>query len=145
LARLYSDHNVSHYIGPLLWTLGHDLVFSRDIGATSLTDDALLLSTVRANRMFITHNRKDFRMLHDAWVTWPVAFGMALPPHPGILILDQAPPETLARVLADFLDVTSPEQLANAIFWWHRHDGWRQPIAGASWEPYQPLSEPGQE
>jgi hypothetical protein len=145
LGHLYFDHNVSHYVGPLLWTLGHDLVFSRDIGATTLTDDALLLSTVRANRTPITHNRKDFRMLHDAWVTWPAAFGMALPAHPGILILDQAPPESLARALAGFLDVTPPEQLANAIFSWHRHDGWRQPIAGARWEPYQPLSESGQE
>ena len=75
-------------------------------------------------------------MLHDAWVTWPAAFGMSLPPHPGILILDVASTETLARVLVDVLDETPIERLANAIFWWHRNDGWRQPISGAKWEPY---------
>ena len=88
--------------------------------------------------MLVTHDRHDFRMLHDAWVAWPAAFGVALPPHPGILVLDSALPETLARVLAAFLSDATTEALANGIFWWHRHDGWRQPIAGANWEPFQP-------
>ena len=84
-------------------------------------------------------------MLHDAWLTWPAAFGMALPPHPGILILDSVPAETLARVLVAFLGDVLSERLANGIFWWHRHDGWRQPIAGAKWESYQPPSDVAQE
>jgi hypothetical protein len=138
LARIYCDHNISHDIGPLLRFLGHDLIFSRDIGSTTFPDDVLLLSSVRDDRVFVTHNRRDFRMLHDAWVTWPAAFGLALPAHPGILVLDQVRPETLVEVLVAFLDETPAERLANGIFWWHRHDGWRQPIAGANWEPCRP-------
>jgi hypothetical protein len=77
-------------------------------------------------------------MLHDAWTTWPAAFGMMLPPHPGIVVLDAATHFVLARVLSELLADTPPAQFANAIFWWRRHAGWRQqPIAHASWEPYQ--------
>ena len=139
MASLYFDHNVSHDVGPSLWSLGHELVFSRDMRSTTLPDDALLLSSVQAGRVLVTYNRRDFRMLHDAWVTWPAAFGMALPMHPGILILDQARPEMLVRALATFLGQVTPSRLANGIFWWHRHDGWRQPVAGANWEPYRPI------
>jgi len=135
VAGLQFDENVSLKLVPLLEAAGHDIVVMRDLRSPRMTDDALLLSSVRAGRVFITHNRKDFRMLHDAWVTWPAAFGMALPPHSGILILDSVPYETLASVIAVFLDEMPPERLANAIFWWHRHDGWRQPISGANWEP----------
>ncbi len=137
MARLYFDHNFTRHVGPVLWVEDHDLLFTRDPAAARLPDDAHLLASVRSNRIFITHDRHDFKMLHDAWLTWPAAFGMALPPHPGILILDSVPAQTLARVRADFLDQVPAEWLANAIFWWHRHDGWRQPIVGAQWEPFQ--------
>jgi len=115
---------------------GHDVISTRDVGHER-SDDALLLYSVQAGRVFVTHNRLDFRMLHDAWLTWPAAFGQALPPHPGILVLDTAPPAALARVLSAFLGATPPERLVNAIFWWHRHDGWRHPSGSPGWEPYQ--------
>jgi hypothetical protein len=136
LARLYFDHNVTRRMEAGLRADRHDLLFTRDPAVARLSDDAHLLAAVREDRILITHDRHDFRLLHDAWVTWPAAFGMALPPHPGILVLDSSPPETLARVLAVFLGGTSAEELANAIFWWHRHDGWRQPGAGVDWEPF---------
>jgi hypothetical protein len=110
LADLYLDHNVSRGVLPLLERRGHDVLSTRDLGSERLPDDAQLLLTVRESRVFITHNRVDFRMLHDAWLTWPAAFGMALPPHPGILVLENSPPETLARVIADFLGATPPER-----------------------------------
>lgn len=90
---------------------------------------------MQEGRIFLTHNRKDFKLLHDAWLTWPSAFGVTFPPHPGILLLDASLPETLSRVVAAFLRETAPEEVANAIFWWHRHDGWRQPASGTTWEP----------
>jgi hypothetical protein len=141
LARLYFDHNVSRHVGPFLLTTGHDLLFTRDPGSAQLTDDAHLLSSVRADRVLITHDRADFKMLHNAWLTWPAAFGMALPAHPGILVLDSAPPQVLAGALSAFLASTPPERLRNVILWWHRHDGWRQPSVQGRWERYQPGAE----
>jgi hypothetical protein len=145
LANLYFDHNISRHVRLFLWDSSHDLVFTRDIGRSGSTDDAQFLFSVQAGRIFITHDRHDFRLLHDAWLTWSVAFGMVLPPHPGILVLDQAPPETLARALSGFLGATTPGELPNAIFWWHRHDGWRQPITGGTWVPFQPDRQSEQE
>lgn len=113
-------------------------MFTRDIRASRQTDDAQLLASARSDRVFITHNRRDFRLLHDAWLTWPAAFGVVLPPHPGILVLDDAPYDDLARVLVAFLVGTPPERLASEIFWWHRLDGWRRPAIEGRWEPYAP-------
>lgn len=132
-------------VGLLLEDNGHDILASRDVNSERLPDDVLLLTTVRLGRVFITHNRNDFRMLHDAWVTWPAAFGMALPPHPGVLLLDSGPPETLAQVLVDFFDVVRPDNLPNTIFWWHHRDGWRRSTAGGPWEPYRPPDNAAQE
>jgi len=116
-------------VGVLLVVDGHDVVTARDLSGERLPDDAQLLLAVRSKRTFVTHNRADFKMLHDAWVTWPAACGMSLPRHPGILVMDTA----------------SPERLANGIFWWHHRDGWRRPGIGASWEPHQPATEREQE
>jgi hypothetical protein len=139
LSDLYLDHNVSHGLVPLLLVSGHHTLTSRDISSERLPDDAQLLFAVRARRILVTHNRDDFRMLHDAWVSWPAAFGVALPPHPGILVLDTGSAEALAPVIISFLDETPTDRLANAVFWWRRHAGWQQAVAGAAWEPYQPL------
>jgi predicted nuclease of predicted toxin-antitoxin system len=83
VARLYLDHNVASSLALLLEVAGHDVVTTRVTGEARATDDALLLSSVRASRVFITHNRKDFRLLHDAWTIWPAVFGIALPPPSG--------------------------------------------------------------
>jgi uncharacterized protein DUF5615 len=135
LARLYLDHNVSQRLARLLRT-NHDVVSARDLGLTRLTDDAQLLAAVRDDRLLVSHNRGDFALLHDAWLTWPAAFGLALPPHPGLLVLDPAPHEALSDVLDAFLAATPPARLANETFWWHHRNGWRRRIIGTGWEPY---------
>lgn len=119
MARLFFDHNVPFRLVSLLRVTGHDILLAREAGAARSTDDAVLLSSVRANRVLVTHNRRDFRLLHDAWLSWPPTFGVAFPAHRGILVLDVAPPETLADVLATYLGGVSARRLANAIFWWH--------------------------
>lgn len=142
MARLYFDHNVTRHVGPDLWATGHDLIFTRDSGSARLTDDAHLVAAVHANRVLITHGREDFTLLHDAWVTWPSAFGLALPEHPGILVLNSASPPTLARALSDFLAATPAGYLVNRIFWWHRRDVWSQRAPHGRWARYQPGDEP---
>jgi hypothetical protein len=136
LAGLYLDHNVSLHVAPPLRAAGHAVVMARDLGLARLTDDAQLLSAVRAGRVLITHNRRDFTLLHEAWLTWPAAFGLTLPPHPGILVLDPAPHEALSGALDAFL-AAPPARLANGIFWWHRRDGWRRRIIGIGWGRYR--------
>jgi hypothetical protein len=136
LVSLQLDHNVSYdVVSPLRWA-GHDVRTARELGFTRLTDDALLLATVRAGRMLATHNRRDFMLLHDAWVTWPAAFGLALPSHPGILVLQDAPPRALSSTLESFLDTTPAGEIPNNLFWWHHREGWRRRLLEGQWEPY---------
>ena len=93
MARLYLDHNVSLHAAPALQAVGHDVLSTRDLGATRRPDHAQLLFATQAGLVLVTLDRHDFTMLHDAWQTWPRAFGVSFPPHPGILVLDSTSAE----------------------------------------------------
>lgn len=136
MSSIYLDHNVSRdVISPLRWA-GHDVLSARDLGLTRLPDDAQVLSAVRARRVLVTHNRRHFTLLHDAWVTWPLAFGVVFPAHPGILLLNTAPPLAISDAVNDILGATPASLLASNLFWWHHRDGWRRRLVGNAWEPY---------
>lgn len=135
MTRLYLDHNVSLHLVASLEEIGHDVATARDYELARLPDDAQLLTTIREERVFVTHNRADFLLLHEAWLTWPPAFGLAFPPHPGILVLDLAPYETLFDVLAKRLAIDPSSQLADRLLGWHRLHGWRERIVGNTWVP----------
>jgi hypothetical protein len=84
--------------------------------------------------VLLAYNRRDFTMLHDAWVSWPQAFGLQLPAHPGILVLDPATPAMLAEAIISFVDSTPAETLANGLFWWQRRGVWYRRIVQRGWE-----------
>ena len=88
MARLFVDHNFSYRFASSSSLVRHDVLTARDADCEDQPDDAVLLWSVQTGRLLVTHNRKDFKLLHDAWLSWPAAFGIALPPHPGILVLD---------------------------------------------------------
>lgn len=136
MARLYLDHNVSLRLVASLRSVGHDVVAARDLNITRVSDDAQVLAAVRAGRLLITHNRRDFLLLHEAWITWPAAFGMALPPHAGMLLLDVASPNELVRVLIALLTTTPLSELADNCLWWHRTDGWLRRLVRIEWESF---------
>jgi hypothetical protein len=136
VADLYLDNDVSLDLAPLLRNAGHRVTATRDLAHFRAPDDAQLLTAARNNWVLVTYNRRDFAMLHDAWLTWPAAFGMMLPAHPGILALDHAPIETQGNAVATFLATAPPSSLANGLFWWHHRDGWRRRVTGIRWEPY---------
>lgn len=136
MTDFYLDNDVSLRVAPLLRVAGHRTTATRDLRLTRAADDAQLLTAARNHWVLLTQNRRDFEMLHDAWLTWPEAFGLALPAHSGILTLDHVPPELQAQAVITFLTAIPPESLANASFWWHHRDGWRHRLVGNGWEPY---------
>ncbi len=138
VARLYFDHNVSLHLVPALRLQGHDISVARDLQQTRLTDDAHLLAAAHAGRVLITHDREDFTLLHDAWTSWPAAFGVALPPHSGIIVLDPARHDVLLSVLGRFLSAITTQAAVGQFFWWHHRDGWRHRVAGHRWEQVEP-------
>jgi hypothetical protein len=137
VADFYVDNAVSLELAPLLRRANHRVTATRDLALFRATDDAQLLTAARNGWVLLAYNRRDFTLLHDAWVTWPPAFGLALPAHPGILVSDPASPETLAGAVTTFVARVPAESLANGLFWWHRRGGWHRRVVGTGWEPYR--------
>ena len=134
MADLYLDNDVSLALARPLRAAGHRVTAARDLGHFRAGDDAQLL-TARSGWVLVTYNRRDFAMLHDAWQTWAVAFGSALPPHPGILVLDHAPPAAQAGAVVSLLAAPGGP-LANELLWWHRGGGWSRRLVGGGWATY---------
>ena len=95
MASFYLDNDVSIRLARLLLKSGHLAFAAKDLGFSAATDNEHLLVAVRNDWILVTHNRTDFTLLHDAWGSWPLALGLELPLHPGILALGQGPPELL--------------------------------------------------
>lgn len=73
----------------------------------------------------MTHNRHDFRMLHEAWLRWGHAWGVRRP-HAGILVLDRVRGQ-LAIETARLIDVVAIDpttDLANGLYDWSTRSGW---------------------
>lgn len=129
MANLYVDHNVAGGITDQLRARSHNVVAARELGLERAKDDAHLLLAAQQGRTLISHNRRDFEMLHDAWRRWAIAWQVE-PEHAGILIIPQRSPwlyDQVAQEVGSFL--ASGQPLANELYWWSVGHGWvRQPL-----------------
>lgn len=133
MVAFYLDNDVSLDVAPLLREHGHDVTSTRDLRLFRASDVDQLLTAVRNGWVLLTYNRRDFTLLHDAWQTWPAAFGLALPPHRGILALDPAPATEIAGAITAVVAEALPSVWENELLWWHRIE-WRRRVAGVGWE-----------
>lgn len=62
------------------------MVTAHELGLDAAPDGQQLLAAQSAQRILVSHNRKDFRLLHDAWYRWAEAWGVQ-PDHAGSLIV----------------------------------------------------------
>lgn len=125
MADFYLDHNVSAEIANVLRETDHTAVTADELGLDDITDDAHLLIAAERREIFVTHNRKDFELLHDAWRRWSRAWGVARS-HAGILIVAQLDRSWWARVAAELAAfVESDPMLSNALYKWSPASGWR--------------------
>jgi hypothetical protein len=88
VAELYSDHDIGFDTVVALRALGHAVVTTRDIGQENATDDVQLLTAASNNWILVTHNRRDFLLLHRAWRNWAAALQLSLR-HSGMLVIPQ--------------------------------------------------------
>jgi Domain of unknown function (DUF5615) len=135
VARFYLDHDVSLRLALLLRAAGHDTTTAQEAGLSHASDDAQLLAAAQQQRILVTHNRKDYVLLHDAWRRWPVAWGTLAPPHAGILVLDHRPERELAAAVETFIAAVHHDP-ANLLCWWRPHDGLRYQLADRRWVSY---------
>lgn len=130
MVSFYCEEDVNPKVAILLSQAGHSArttVGARRIGAWD--PDQLAFATDQGS-ILITHNRRDFRTLHDAWMQWFPRW-REQQPHSGTLILDHGPlPIVIAEAIQTFL-VTVPPSLANVTYDWFAR-------GGGIWEQWRP-------
>ena len=116
MAAFYLDNDVAHELAPALQAAGHGAITARSIGFAAATDDVQLLRAASEGWTFVTHNRDDYVLLHEAWLRWSGAWRVAAE-HAGILVIPQPhelPSYQVARDLVRF--VSSGRPLTNELY-----------------------------
>jgi predicted nuclease of predicted toxin-antitoxin system len=103
VARFYLDENLPEYLVACLRDLGHDAVSTTQLGRKGQSDPEQLLLAKQLDRVLITFNSDDFRMLHKAWIVWSRAWETRQQ-HAGILILRQEQPAPRPEEIALIID-----------------------------------------
>jgi hypothetical protein len=125
VAGFYLDHNVAADVARLLRGSNHAVITAHDQGLGAAGDDEHLLLAAQRGWTLVTHNRKDFLLLHDAWRHWASAWGVA-EPHAGILIVPQPPGASHAQIAAALEALISGgPSLTNQLYLWRPASGWQ--------------------
>ena len=115
MARFQLDHNVSRQIADLLRFRGHDVVTARELGLEDAADDVHLLAAIQDGRIFVTHNRADFVLLHYAWRRWTRVWRLTQP-HSGILVVPQPPHLPPAEVANELNHIQAGVSLVDELY-----------------------------
>ena len=117
MATFDFDHGTPDYLASRLGAVGHEVLTTRRHGHTRAQDDEQLLTAFQLGRILVTHNERDFLLVHHAWRRWPIALGIEWPPHPGILVTPQ-PPQLVITRIAEEIDrlVRSGRSIANELY-----------------------------
>jgi hypothetical protein len=123
LASLYLDHNLAREVARILRLESHDVRSFREIHTERVTDDEQLALAYENNWIFITHNVRDFTLLHSAWRRWSRLWGVDVL-HPGIIALEPVPD---ALQIASLVDerLRSGARVVGELAVWRPHGGWR--------------------
>lgn len=118
MARFYLDENISREVESTLSQNAHDVVHAVDMGNQSKSDPEHLLVAARDDRILVTFNRRDFRVLHQFWTALNV-WGRLDQRHAGILTSwGDIPDEPWADLVHAF--VSQGRNLNNQMWEWRR-------------------------
>lgn len=94
--------------------MGHTARTALDLGLAHAGDDEHLLIAAQNGWILVSHNRKDFNLLHDGWRRWSAAWGV-IALHGGILIIPQSwPAKRTASEIDSFIQ--TGVLLANQLY-----------------------------
>lgn len=140
VVRLYVDENVDRLLIVLLRAVGFDVVYSRDVFPSGTSDHMHLLTAVQTQRILVTHDRDDFRLLHFAWQDWFAAFAVQpRPRHAGIARLPQSPvlaTPRAAQLLQALFDDAPEDTVSDRLLEWSPLHGWEEVTRGG----YRPFA-----
>jgi len=123
MARLYLDECVPLPLALLLAQHGHDVTTAMQLGLRSLNDPFHLKYAVEQNRILVTTNQSDFRLLHRFWITlqsWNVLSSL----HQGILsaAIRQLDEQAFAQAITNHL--AQQGTVINMFWMWDPTTGW---------------------
>jgi predicted nuclease of predicted toxin-antitoxin system len=127
VASLYADEDISPRVVRDLRTLNHDVWTTVERGRATATDGDQWLYASHHRRILLTHNKKDFLLLRDAWQRWAPARGVVLR-HASILALDRWLVQGLAPIVDDFLRATPGLADGGHLFRWNSGNGHWDPL-----------------
>jgi hypothetical protein len=113
VAALYTDEDASHAMAARLTALGHLVMTTRQQGHEGNADAAQLLHAASLGALLITHNRRDFELLQEAWVIWNEGWG-TVRDHAGMLVIPPVWPQDVAAHMLNTL-LGSNAQLAGEL------------------------------
>lgn len=128
------DEDVSHPLASLLRSQGETADSAKELGRLGLRDAQVLLLAAEHGQALVTHNNRDFRMLHDAWMLWRRRWSddcersggqpHFVLRHAGILIVPHLKNHDLASVLDEFGDIAASP--ADRLFAWSPVRRWHE-------------------
>jgi len=108
--KFYLDEDVPLSFSEALKTRGVDVLSTQQAGNKGLADLEQLLFAVEHKRVMITHNKKDFMLLHKNFIEMKKQ-------HQGIILTDQLPVGVLLkRVMKLWFTVDSDEMINRLEF-----------------------------
>lgn len=87
MTRFYLDEDVQSLVTPSLRGAGHDVLTTVAARRLRAWDTDQLLYATENDYVLVTHNRRDYRALHEGWLVWSSRWQEPRP-HGGILTLD---------------------------------------------------------
>jgi len=128
----YTDQNVSAAVARALRARRLDAVSTDERGNKGAGDQRQLLIATAERRAVVTHDGRDFRLLHRAWREWSVAWGVAARYRHGSIVVvpqgGQGDREMPAGRVADLVTelARAYDNLTGRFFVWSWRDGWRE-------------------
>ena len=109
--RFYYDEDVSVDIAHNLQQRGFDVLITRDALRLTYDDNDQLAFAVEQQRAIITHNRRDFEMLHQTYLDQAQL-------HMGIIIVKRRPNDAhIVSKLLDILNTNTADEICNTLLY----------------------------
>ena len=127
MASFYLDEPVADPQARSLRRRGHDVLTTTEADNKGTSDVQQLLYATRTDRILITHDRRDYPLLHEAWHELARAWGVMVPVlHPGILILPPITGLAIADATREIDALLGRGTLANRLLRWKVPIGWTE-------------------
>lgn len=125
MASFYLDEPVSDSQAIPLRRRGHDVITTTQASNKGQSDVQQLLFATKTGRILITHDLRDYPMLHEAWHELAREWGVTVRTlHPGILILPPTSRLDIVQAAREMDAFVRREEIANRLVVWKVPAGW---------------------